>query len=219
MRRPPTLPKLQNLILEQLVKVRFATNRQLASMCGAQAPNTSNALKGLLNIGLIDGFLHSRPMILYLTPAGCRLMGAPMPPGRHHASWSIMAHACHRNAAAEDLAARHPGFYFLSRPTLLKQGFNPGHGEHAAIDGAGKTWFVLLDDCLMGSDRIKRSWTRRHVPSKKYWPDATGRKMCEVAQGFLVVSTDEDNAERHRARILKDGLPADVLTLKALWKT
>ena len=43
--------------------------------------------------------------------------------------------------------------------------------------------------------------------------------MSEVAQEFLVVSTDEENAERHRARILKDCLPADVLTLKALWRS
>jgi hypothetical protein len=219
MRRPPTLPKLQNLILEQLVNVRFATSRQLASMGGAQASNTSSALKELLNIGLIDGFLHSRPMILHLTSAGCRLMGAPMPPGRHHASWPVMAHACHRNAAAGMLAARHPGFAFLSRQDLLRAGFNPGHGEHAAKDATGKSWFVLLDDNLMGSERIRRAWTRRHVPNQKYWPDATGRKMSEVAQGFLVVSTDEANAERHRARILKDQLPADVLTIKPLWRT
>ena len=219
MRRPPTLPKLQNLILEQLVKVLFATNRQLASLCAAKASNTSNALKELINIGLIDGFLHSRPMILHLTPAGCRLMGVPMPSGRRQASWEVMAHACHRNAAAEMLAARHDGFKFLSRLTLLKQGFNPGHGEHGAVDDTGTAWFVVLDDYLMGSDRIKRAWTRRHVPNQKYWPDPTGRKMSEVAQEFLVVSTDEANAERHRARILKEGLPADVLTLKALWKT
>lgn len=102
---------------------------------------------------------------------------------------------------------------------MLKQGFNPGHGEHAALDGAGKTWFVLLDDYLMGPERIKRAWTRRHVPSRKNWPDQTGRKMCEVAQGFLVVSTDEQNAQIHRARILKERLPADVLTIKPLWKT
>lgn len=43
--------------------------------------------------------------------------------------------------------------------------------------------------------------------------------MCEVAQEFLVVSTCEANAERRRARILKDCLPADVLTLMALWKS
>lgn len=107
----------------------------------------------------------------------------------------------------------------LPRPTLLKNGFNPGHGEHAAKDAAGKTWFVLLDEYLMASDRIKRVWTRRHVPNKHYWPDSTGRKMCEVAHGYLAVSTDEANAERHRACILKECLPADVLTNKPLWKT
>lgn len=213
------LSALQNLILAKLGKLEFATPGQLQERSGVKQPAISKAVEVLLEEGLIDGHLHSRPMILHLTPAGGRLLDTPLPAGRRRASWSVMAHACHRNAAAEILAARHPGFAFLSRQDLLKAGFNPGHGEHAAKDAAGKSWFVLLDDNLMGSERIKRAWTRRHVPNRKYWPDATGRKMSEVAQQFLVVSTDEANAERHRARILKDRLPADVLTIQPLWRT
>ena len=219
MRRPPTLPKLQSRILERLGQAHFATSQQLATWCRVDARRISDSVQALLNVNLIDGSLITRPMILHLTPAGGRLMDKPLLSGRWHASWPVMAHYCHRNAAAEMLAARYPGFDFLSRQDLLKAGFNPGHGEHAAKDAAGKSWFVLLDDYLMGPDRIKRSWTRRHVPNQKYWPDSTGRRMCEVAQGFLVVSTDEKNAEVHRARILKDQLPADVLTIKPLWRT
>lgn len=52
-------------------------------------------------------------MILYLTPAAGRMLDEPMAYSRRHASWAVMAQACHRNAAAAALAAQHPGFYFL----------------------------------------------------------------------------------------------------------
>jgi hypothetical protein len=219
MRRSASLPVLQKKILDQLAQVQFATNTQLVKRCGSHASHVSTAVKALLNVGLIDGSLLTRPMILHLTPACCRRLDVPMPSGGNHSSWSVMAHACHLNAAGELLAAEHPGFRFLSRRTLLKQGFNPGHGEHGATCDSGTSWFVLLDDYLMGSDRIKRSWTRRHTPTLKYWPDPTGRAWCDVAQRFLVISTDADQAERHRKWILKDQLPADVMTIKPLWKT
>ena len=88
----------------------------------------------------------------------------------------------------------------------------PGHGEHGAVDGSGTSWFVLLDDFLMGSERIARAWRRRHTPNAKYGPDPTGRAWGEVAQRFLVVTTDWAQAELHRTRILRDRLPAEIMT-------
>jgi hypothetical protein len=76
-----------------------------------------------------------------------------------------------------------------------------------------------LDDYLMTSDRISRAWTKRHTLSRKYWPDPTGRTWRDVAQGFLVVSTDEQHMVRHREWILKTSLPADLMHIKLLWKT
>ena len=219
MRRSSSLPKLQQLILEQLAQVQFATNMQLAKLCSSKASNVSNAIKALLNAGLIDGSLHTRPIILKLTPAAGRLLGMPTPSGRRHSSWSVMAHGCHRNAAGEILAAQHKGFRFLPRRILHQQGFNPGHGEHGAIDDAGTSWFVLLDDFMMGSDRISRAWTRRHTPNRKHWPDPTGRRWCDVAQRFLVITTDQQHMALHREWILKTSLPADIMHIKPLWKS
>ena len=122
MRRSSSPPKLQQLILEQLAEVQFATNMQLAKLCSSKASNVSNAIKALLNAGLIDGSLHTRPIILKLTPAAGRLLGMPTPSGRRQSSWSVMAHGCHRNAAGEILAAQHKGFRFLPRRTLHQQG-------------------------------------------------------------------------------------------------
>ena len=219
MRRPPTLSDLQQRILERLADVRFSTNIQLANWCKVQAPAITKAVQRLTDFGLVEGSLTSRPMILHLSYAGGQILNKPQPYDRRYASWSVMAHACHANAVQEMMLQEHPGFRFLSRKELLKQGFNPGHGEHVAIDDAGITWIVLLDDFMMGSDRINRAWTRRHTPNMKYWPDPTGRKWCDVVQRFLVVSTDDQHAERHHNWILNHRLPAEVMRLTPLWKT
>lgn len=218
MRRAAELPAQQKRVLQALARVQFATHGQLARLTEAQPSHTSTAIKALLDVGLIDGTLTTRPAILHLTSAGARLVGVVMPAGRRHASWSVMAHACHLTEAAEQLAATHPGFRFLPRLDLIRQGFNPGHGEHGATDDSGAAWFVLLDDYQMGSDRIARAWTRRHSPNPKHWPDPTGKTWREVVQRFLVICTDPDQAERHQAAITADHLPADLLLTRALWK-
>jgi hypothetical protein len=219
MRRSPTLPDLQHRILERLADVRFSTNAQLASWCKVQPPAITKAVQRLIDFGLVEGSLITRPMILHLSYAGGQILNKPQPYERRYTSWSVMAHACHANVVQEMMLEKHPGFRFLSREALLKQGFNPGHGEHAAVDDTGIAWFVLLDDFLMGSDRIARAWTRRHTPNRKYWPDHTGRAWCEVVQRFLVACTDEQHSLRHRKWILKNKLPAEVMQLSPLWKT
>ncbi len=219
MRRTATLPKLQNLILEQLAQLHYATPAQLERLCGVQRPAISKAVHNLLGAGLIDGTLQTRPMILHLISLGGKLLNVSLPAGKRQASWSVMAHACHLNEVQQLMAVKYPGFRFLSRPELLKQGLHPAFGEHGAQDGEGRSWFVLLDDYLMTSDRITRSWTRRHTPNKKYWPDHTGRAFRDVVQHFLVVSTDEQHAQRHREWILKSKLPAKVMQFTPLWKS
>lgn len=218
MRRAAELPAQQKRVLQALARAQFATQAQLARLTDAQPSHTSTAINALLDVGLVDGTLTTRPAVLHLTSAGARLAGVVMPSGRRQASWSVMAHACHLTEAAASLAASNPGFRFLSRLELLRQGFNPGHGEHGAIDASGTAWFVLLDDYQMGSDRIARAWSRRHRPNPKHWPDPTGKTWREVVQRFLVVTTDPDQAERHQLAIDAAHLPADLLVIEALWK-
>jgi len=208
---------LQNLILEHLNQLQFATSAQLKKLCAVQHPAISKAVHALFEAGLIDGSLLTRPMIFHLTAIGGKLLGVRLPAGRR--TWSVMAHACHLNELQTLMHEQHAGFRFLSRVELLKQGLNPAFGEHGAIDEEGTAWFVLLDDFMMGSDRISRAWTRRHTPNRKHWPDPTGRAWCDVAQRFLVVSTDEQHTMRHREWILKTSLPAEVMHIKPLWKS
>ena len=97
MRRIARLTAVQNCILEQLARVQFATNKQFMFWCGVNATSISTSVRGLLDSGLIDGSLFSRPQLFHLTSAGARLVNVHMPAGGRHASWSVMAHACHLN--------------------------------------------------------------------------------------------------------------------------
>lgn len=218
-RKASSLRPIHAALLERLAVVRCATQGQLQAFCSIkQQPDASAALTFLAEVNLIEVEAYSCPRIYRISRTGCGLLGVASPSGDRRLSWSVMAHHCHRNQVALALAKEVPGFRFLSRLELLKLGFNPGHGEHAAVDGSGRSWFVLLDDYLMGSERIARAWERRHTPNAKYWADYTGRAWNEVVQRFLVVTTDEGQAARHRARILRDRLPAEVISIKPLWR-
>jgi hypothetical protein len=216
--RQRPLIELDHRILKQLARMGYATVDQLAYWCDVARVSISRRLEVIRGLGLVRGEEQARPAIWYLTFAGGRLVRKPMPAGRRQASWSVMAHACHTNAAEIVLRQQYNGFRFLDRLSLLKQGFNPGHGEHGARDDDGTSYFVLVDDYAMTSDRIRRSWMRRHAPNSKYWPDPTGRCWSEVVHRFLVVSTDANNAVTHRAYIDSQALPADVLTIEPLWR-
>jgi hypothetical protein len=129
-----------------------------------------------------------------------------------------MSHACHANEAELALGQRHAGFHLLDRVTLLKHGFNPAHGEHGGVDVTQEAFFVLLDDYAMQSDRIEHAWTRRHVPHRAHFPDATGKAWREAVQHFYVVTTDAGRAKAHQYYLNERGLPAEVLSVKALWR-
>ena len=218
MKRGASLTDAQNCILEQLARVQFATSTQLAHWCDVSTATITRATQSLLDVNLIGGSLLTRPMIFQLTNGGARLVNVHMPAGGRHASWSVMAHACHLNDFEIGFAKQKPGFRTVSRLACLKKGLNPAHGEHAAVDGNKKTWFILLDDYTMASSRIKHSWERRHTPNPKYWPDPTGRTWQELSHHYLVVTTTSKQAERHNEWLDNSEIPATVDIIPALWK-
>jgi hypothetical protein len=218
MRRAAVLSETQELIIHALARVSYATGAQLQFWSQVDQSNVSRALNMLREQDLIDT-TQTRPAIYFLTTAAYAMLHQPMPAGDRYASWSVMAHACHRNAFENQMAREQGSFRFLPRLSLFKQGLHPAHGEHAAVDAAGKTWFVLLDDYMMASDRIARSWTRRHTPSKKYWNDPTGRVWREVANRYVVVTTSPRQADRHADFIKQSEFPADVMCIAALWSS
>jgi DNA-binding transcriptional ArsR family regulator len=218
MLRRRVINRLQHEVLRTLGRLRFATESQLSYWTGVSISAISKALSRLLAAAYVQ-VEKSRPAIWKLSAAGAALVRIPLPSGGRPASWSVMAHACHVNAVEILLReTTHKDFRFLPRIELLRQGFNPAFGEHAGISN-NQSIFVLVDDYAMQSDRITRSFTRRHAPNRKYWPDPAGRVWGEVAQSYLVACTDPIQAETHRTYIAQERLPAEVVHVEALWRT
>lgn len=218
-RRSRALNELQHGVLRVLGRLRFATEAQMAYWNGVGVSAISKTLTKLSDAELVAVEKTSRPCIWQLSFAGAAVVRMPLPSGGRRSSWSVMAHACHVNEVEIRLReSTHQGFQFMSRLELLKQGFNPAWGEHAGLCDK-QSIFVLVDDYAMTSDRIARSLTRRHTPNTKYWPDATGRVWGDVMQSYLVACTDPIHVETHRAYIAKSKLPADVVSVPALWHT
>ena len=218
-RRPAQLASLHHEILCQLARVHFATGTQLAHWCRVRPATISRATARLSDLGLVHVCVLPRPAIWTLSGAAATASPRTAFVQRSCPSWSLMAHACHRNALEIVLDKQQGGFRFLSRTALLKQGFNPARGEHAGIDAAGISWLVLLDDDLMASARIARVWRRRHTPNPGHWPDATGRAWCNVIQRYVIGCTDPVRAARHRVWIAAHDMPACVTDIAALWPT
>ena len=218
-RCPTQLASLHHEILRQLGRVHFATGTQLAHWCRVRPATISRATAWLSNLGLVHACVLPRPAIWTLSGAGAAVCVRTAFVRRSRPSWSLMAHACHRNTLEIALDKQQGGFRFLSRAALLKQGFNPARGEHAGIDATEISWLALLDDYLMASARIARVWRRRHTPNPRHWPDATGRAWCDVMQRYVIGCTDPVRAARHRAWIVAHDIPAYVIDIPALWST
>lgn len=211
-----TLSGVDKRILAELTRVRFATREQLAAWCEVHPATVSRRLQRMSTLGLVLAEQRSIPAIWSLALSG---LAAVTPASRRrHASWSVMAHACHANEAELALREMHPGFHLLDRLTLHKHGFNPAFGEHAGVDATHAAFFVLLDDYHMQTERIEHAWTRRHAPQRRHFPDATGRAWRDAVHHFYVVTTDPAREEPHRSYLSKRGVPADVLSVRALWR-
>jgi len=218
MRAIPALSSLQEKILEALVQRHFATPGQLQTLCAAQKWDISRSVDALHSLELVDVHSMVRPHICCLTNRGAAVLNSALPSGGRRPSWSVMAHACHRNAFEIAMREKHSRFRFFPRLALLKQRLNPAHGDHAAlIDDTSTTWYVLLDDYLMPPKRLTHRWTREHRPSVRHAQPGPRRRWRDVANAFVVVCTDEKHAARHRAVIARDRLPAEVYELEAIW--
>ena len=206
----------------------FATPAQLATLCQVQPPAISKALKQLEDQSLVINESGFRPNILRLSAQGARVMDTRQPAGRRTPSASVQQHACHRNEAGLLLARKYPGFHWTPKAQLLAHGLRPAIGEHGAIDRAGLSILVLLDDYVMAPGRILRTWQRRHTPDIAYTRDPTGRRWCDLANHFIVVTNSRQQADRHRAWIESynrqckdtvDRLPdIELLTIEPLWR-
>ena len=185
-------------IMEQLTMNDFATPAQLATLCDVQLPAISKATKQLQSQRMIvseDGF---RPAVLRLSFKGARMMGKALSSGKRSPSAAVQQHACHRNEAALILSKKYPGFVWTPKKQLLAHGLRPALGEHAAMDNSGRAHLVLLDDYQMASNRILRSWTRRHTPAINHYHVHIVHPWCDMPNTIVSATTRIEHADRHQ---------------------
>lgn len=211
------LSPAQDAILTSLKRCTCATAAQLAAFAGVQVPAISKAVGPLLDerFVVIEDVL--RPAVYRLAWRGAVYVGATTVAAKRRPTASTLMHYCHRNAAELTLSAHISGFKFLPRSTMLRQGLRPSHGEHGAIDKNNTAYCVLLDDYLMPSYRLRRTWDRRHTPDGNYFEDSTGRRWRDIVNQYLVVTTDSRQAERHEKWAVKNEIPVLVETIPPLW--
>lgn len=214
-------------IMAFLTNNYFATPAQLAKACAVQLPAISKSIKSLQAQNLVISEAGFRPAIFRLSSTGARMMDTMVSSGKRTPSAAVQQHACHRNEIAFMLSDKYPGFAWTPKKQLLSYGLRHALGEHAATDKTGCSHLVLLDDYLMASNRIARTWTRRHAPDLDYYSDHTGQRWCDLANNLIIATTSIDQKKRHLKWVeqynaaCKAGemkLPSiEVMVIKPLW--
>lgn len=206
-------------LIKTLARLKFATREHLAYWCNIPSITVFRRLAFLQDAKLVDSDAHQRPTIWTVKNLAAAVMLTSLPSGGRRASWSVMAHACHRNEVEILLnkSKDSKGFHFLDRQSFWKLGLNPGHGEHGGQDAAKRAYLVLLDDYLMKPERIGHTWERAHHPPKRAFSGGRPGTWSKIVNYFIVATTDEFRAEKHAAWIERHKIPARVITIKPLW--
>ncbi len=213
---PGSLSPAERVILDHLKRLGYATQSQLEYWGKYSQTAMSLALSSLCARKFVRVEKKVRPNIWNLTWAGARVVDKPLPWSLRKPSWSVMAHIVRRNQCEMLLRETHADFRFLDKPALFRIGLNPSHGEHAGGQ-EGKIVFVLLDDYLMGSNRISTTLSRRHRLNEKYCDFKNTVTWSMIFKRFIVASTHEKQIERHERFLHRKGLQAELLYVPPIW--
>lgn len=211
--------ELDRCLLKTLARVKFATPAQLAYWCNAHRTSIQRRLARMESEDMVVAHTHQQPTIWALKHSAAALMQTRLPAGGRRASWSVMAHTCHKNAVEIQLGEEEGtrGFRFLDRAFFWKHGLNPAHGENGGVDQAKRAYLVLLDDYRMQPQRIGHTWVREHKPPRQFFSGHRNVAWSEIVHQYLVVTTDSVRAEQHQSWIERHTIPARVLTIRPLW--
>ena len=214
------LSEVDQCLLQQLARCKFATREQLCHWCDKSHKTTIlRHLMKLEDIGLISADAHQEPNIWKIERQGAALMLEKMPSGGRPPSWSVMAHGCHRNAVEIllDTQAESRGFRFLDKQAFWKMGLNPAHGENPGVDASNKAYLVLLDDYGMMPNRIRHTWERRHKPSLSHFEGNRVMQWKQFVNAFIVATTNPIRAEQYEKYVKQFAIPATILKIESIW--
>lgn len=213
---PGSLSPAERVTLDHLKRLGYATQSQLEYWGNYSQTAMSLALSSLCERKFVQVEKKVRPNIWNLTWAGARVVDKPLSWNIRKPSWSVMAHTVRRNQCEIILREQHPDFRFLDKASLFRIGLNPSHGEHAGVQD-GKIVFVLLDDYLMGSNRISNTLSRRHRLNEKYCDLKISVNWSMIFKRFVLASTNPSQIKRHERFLQRKGLEAELLYVPPIW--
>lgn len=214
--KPLSLSPSEQSVLDRLKHLHYATEDQLVYWTHCHRSTVSRALSGLRDLRFVQVEKSLTPNIWHLTRKAARFLETPLPSGNRRSSGPVMTHTVHRNQCEILLRKDFRDFRFLNRPELYRLGLNPSHGEHAGLH-AGKLFFLLLDDYLMGSDRIGQAVSRRHTAREKYCDRKISLNWSMVFKQFFVASTHQKQIGKHRRWMTRRGIEAQLLYMPPVW--
>ena len=205
-------------VLETLSRLRFATRDQLLYWSElTDVSSIGRITNKLVSQGLVTCIDVVPPRVYGLTDAGYKQTAVP--PFRRRTQFNVVQHYCHRNAVEITLRQRYSKATFQSRHFCLRHGLLPARGEHLFTLNS-QFGLALIDDQLMHSARIERSWLRIHKPDQRDYQLAAGNVLhCwrDAVQQFYVFSTDVEAVKRHQHFVHEKSIPATVDYLQPIW--
>ncbi len=214
--KPLSLSPSERAILEILERLAFGTEEQLAYWSSYHVSTVSRALSGLKDMRFVACEKGLLPHIWYLTRKAGRLFQTALPSGLRKSSGAVMVHTVHRNQCEMVLREQYPSFRFMDKAPLYRLGLDPSKGEHAGFHDQNII-FVLLDDYLMGSDRIGAALKRPHKKRPEYCDASGALTWPDVFDYFFIATTDEVQMKRHRKWVDRKGIQAKFLCMKPVW--
>ena len=213
------LDAVDQCLLNQLARTKFATRAQLCYWCKMHETTIFRHLVKLEDTGMISSDTHQEPNIWMIERPGAAMMLNKMPSGGRESSWSVMAHGCHRNEVEILLESKEEsrGFKFLDKQAFWKLGLNPAHGENAGVDANKKAYLVLLDDYNMMPNRIGHTWERTHKPPAAHYAGNRNKQWNQFVQTYIVATTNAVREEQYKRYLKQFAIPASVLKINQLW--
>lgn len=210
-------------IINELSRVVFATQTQLADYLDRSVSVARHAINELVDARFLEAHREIRPYVYRLSSHGATITGTTKP--RHWMSANAIHQRILRNTIELELRNKHPDARFVERRQCWKQGLFPSIGEHLlnrTIDGKTERSLVLIDDYMMAPNRIAHCLHRHHDKEKSVSAGTLVLRWTDVVSRVLVCCTDEKHAGLHEQFVQNNqdelSKPVIVTHVPPLWE-
>jgi transcriptional regulator with XRE-family HTH domain len=221
--RYSALTETHRAIIEELARVTFATQSQLAEYLDRSINVARHAINELVDSRFLEAHREIRPYVYRLSSHGATVAGVTKP--RHWMSANAIHQRILRNTIELQVRVKNPTAHFVARRNCWGQGLFPSVGEHLLVhpkEGKNERMLVLIDDYMMSPARIMHCLNRLHDKDKSVSAGTIVLRWTDVVSRVLVCCTDANHAALHAQYIETNrdnlGRPVIVTHVTPLWE-